>query len=90
MLEFAFISYNIYEEGEVTSITLQKLVPDDTATVKEIKVMLLKKLKLDTEKFDLVIASLGKGKIFERFPDDFKANDFNPKVWVLAYQVPKL
>lgn len=52
--------------------------------------MLLKKLKLDTEKFDLVIASLGKGKIFERFPDDFKANDFNPKVWVLAYQVPKL
>jgi hypothetical protein len=71
-------------------ITIVKIVPDNTATIKEIKLMLLKKLQLDPEKYDLVITSLSKGKIYQRYEDSIQAQDLNPKIWILAFQVPKV
>jgi len=44
ILEFGFVKYGIYEENEPVPISLVKIVPDNTSTIKEIKVMLMKKL----------------------------------------------
>jgi hypothetical protein len=90
ILEFGFVKYDIYEGADPVPISLVKIVPDNTATIKEIKVMLMKKLELDPEKFELVIASLSKGKIYQRYADTVQAQDLNPKIWILAFQVPKV
>jgi hypothetical protein len=37
-----------------------------------------------------VIASLSKGKIFQRYADTIQAQDLNPKIWILAFQTPKV
>lgn len=90
ILEFGFVKYDIYDQNEPAPITLVKIVPDNTATIKEIKVMLMQKLQIDVDKFDLVIASLSKGKIFQRYADSIQAQDLNPKIWILAFQIPKV
>ena len=41
IIEFGFVKYEIYEQNEPAPITLVKIVPDNTATIKEIKVMLM-------------------------------------------------
>lgn len=85
ILEFGFVKYDIYEDGEPVPIRLVKIVPDNTATIKEIKVMLMKKLELDADKFELVITSLSKGKTYQRFDDRIQAQDLDPKIWILAF-----
>jgi len=39
-----------------------KIVPDNTSTIKDMKVMLMKKLSIDADNFDLVVLSLKKSK----------------------------
>jgi hypothetical protein len=51
ILEFGFVKYDIYEGADPVPISIVKIVPDNTATIKEIKSMLMKKLELDPEKF---------------------------------------
>ena len=41
IIEFGFVKYDIYDQSEPAPITLVKIVPDNTATIKEIKVMLM-------------------------------------------------
>lgn len=54
------------------------------------KKMLLDKLQIDSNSNDLVICSMGKGKIFRIFEDEVEAQDLDPKIWVLAIQIPKV
>ena len=53
-----------FVDVEIGAIRVVKIVPDNTSTIKGMKAMLMKQLNIDPEKFDLVIASLGKGKIY--------------------------
>jgi len=48
------------------------------------KKMLLDKLQIDSNSNDLVIFSMGKGKIFRIFEDEVEARDLDPKIWILA------
>ena len=50
-----------------------KIVPDNTSTIKDMKVMLMKKLSIDADKFDLVVVSLSKGKVYTVFDDSVEA-----------------
>ena len=63
----------MFQEGVTVPITIVKIIPDNTSTLKEMKVMLIKKLAIDPTKFELVIASLGKSKIFRFYEDSVEA-----------------
>lgn len=76
-VEFVFVAQDIVVDGIQDRLPVVKIFPENTTTIREMKVIILDKLGLDTDKFDLIITSLSKGKVYQVFDDSFEAQNLD-------------